>query len=37
MTNDPEPHSISWLAQDYIRHMLHHLHQILQLEPVTYP
>ena len=36
-TDDPEPHSIAWLAQDYIRHLLHHLHQILKLEPVSYP
>jgi len=37
MTNDPEPHSISWLAEDYIKHHLHHLHQVLQLDPVPYP
>jgi hypothetical protein len=37
MTDDPEPHSIATLAQDYIKHLLHHLHQILQLEPVPYP
>jgi len=30
-------HSIDWLAQDYIRHMKHHLHQILDLSPVAYP
>ena len=30
-------HSIRWLAQDYIRHLLHHLHQVLELEPVVYP
>jgi len=29
-------HSIQWLAQDYIRHLLHHLHQVLDLEPVPY-
>jgi len=32
-----EPHTIKWLAQDYIRHLLHHLHQILNLEPASYP
>jgi len=32
-----EPHTIKWLAQDYIRHLLHHLHQILNLEPANYP
>lgn len=30
-------HSIEWLAADYNRHLLHHLHQILSLEPVAYP
>jgi DinB superfamily len=37
MTNDPEPHSIAWLAEDYIKHLLHHLHQILRLDPAPYP
>lgn len=31
-----ELHSIEWLATDYIRHMKHHLHQVLNLEPVQY-
>lgn len=35
--NGSEMHSIEWLARDYIKHMLHHLHQILDLEPVAYP
>ena len=30
-------HSIKWLAADYNRHLLHHLHQVLHLEPVPYP
>ena len=30
-------HSIKWLAADYNKHLLHHLHQILHLEPVSYP
>ena len=30
-------HSIEWLAQDYLRHLLHHLHQVLELEPIPYP
>ncbi|MBL7739448.1 MAG: DinB family protein [Chitinophagaceae bacterium] len=30
-------HSIEWLAEDYIRHLKHHLHQVLDLEPVAYP
>jgi hypothetical protein len=30
-------HDLRWLAQDYIRHLLHHLHQVLDLEPVAYP
>ena len=36
-TNDAEPHSIEWLAADYIKHLLHHLHQVLNLEPIAYP
>jgi hypothetical protein len=30
-------HSIEWLAQDYNKHLLHHLHHLLGLEPVAYP
>ena len=30
-------HSIQWLAEDYIKHLRHHLHQVLELEPVAYP
>lgn len=30
-------HSIHWLAADYNKHLLHHLHQILKLEPLPYP
>ena len=32
-----ERHTIEWLANDYNKHLLHHLHQILDLEPVAYP
>jgi hypothetical protein len=32
-----EIHTISWLARDYLRHLLHHMHHILELEPVSYP
>ena len=32
-----EAHSIEWLAEDYIKHLKHHLHQVLNLEPVPYP
>lgn len=32
-----EVHSIKWLAADYNKHLLHHLHQVLHLEPVAYP
>jgi hypothetical protein len=32
-----ETHTIKWLAADYNKHLLHHLHQVLQLEPVAYP
>jgi len=30
-------HDLRWLADDYIKHLLHHLHQVLDLEPVAYP
>ena len=29
-------HTIEWLAKDYIKHLLHHLHVVLNLEPVAY-
>jgi hypothetical protein len=29
-------HTIEWLAQDYNKHLLHHLHQVLDLEPIPY-
>jgi len=32
-----ELHDLRWLAEDYIKHLLHHLHQVLDLEPVAYP
>ena len=30
-------HTIEWLAKDYIKHMKHHLHQALGLDPIAYP
>lgn len=30
-------HSLSWLATDYILHLKHHLHQVLELEEIAYP
>ncbi len=30
-------HTIEWLAQDYIKHLRHHMHVVLELEPVAYP
>jgi hypothetical protein len=36
-TNDDLPHTIEWLAGDYIRHLLHHLHQVCDQEPAPYP
>ena len=30
-------HTIEWLASDYNKHLLHHLHHLLDLEPVAYP
>lgn len=29
-------HTIEWLASDYNKHLLHHLHQVLDLEPIAY-
>jgi hypothetical protein len=29
-------HTIEWLAEDYIRHLKHHMHQVLELEPFVY-
>ena len=29
-------YSLSWLAEDYVKHLLHHLHHILELEAVAY-
>jgi len=28
--------SIAYLAKDYVAHLMHHLHQILELEPIEY-
>ena len=30
-------HTIEWLAKDYIKHMKHHLHQVLNLTSIAYP
>ncbi len=35
-TNDQKQHTIEWLAEDYIKHLLHHLHQVLDSEPIEY-
>ncbi|MBC7875437.1 MAG: DinB family protein [Ferruginibacter sp.] len=32
-----ELHTIEWLAVDYIKHLRHHIHQVLDLDPVAYP
>ncbi len=32
-----QPHTLEWVAADYCNHLLHHLHQILDLEPIAYP
>jgi hypothetical protein len=32
-----QPQTLEWVAADYCNHLLHHLHQILDLEPVAYP
>lgn len=33
----PDAHTIEWLANDYINHLKHHMHQLLGKEPVVYP
>jgi hypothetical protein len=32
-----DAHTVEFLATDYIRHLKHHLHQVLDMEPATYP
>lgn len=32
-----EIHTIEWLAEDYIKHLQHHMHYVLGLEPIAYP
>jgi hypothetical protein len=32
-----DSHTLEWLAEDYLKHLKHHLHQVLQLEPIAYP
>ena len=31
-----ELHTIEWLAHDYLKHLKHHMHQVLGLEPFPY-
>lgn len=30
-------HTLEWLAIDYIKHLKHHMHVVLELEPFAYP
>jgi hypothetical protein len=30
-------YTIEWLAKDYNKHLLHHLHMVLEMEEVVYP
>lgn len=32
-----QPQTLTWVAADYCNHLLHHLHQILDLDPLAYP
>jgi hypothetical protein len=32
-----QPQTLEWVAADYCNHLLHHLHQILDLDPIAYP
>lgn len=36
-TMKEQTQSLEWVAADYVNHLLHHLHQILDLEPIAYP
>jgi hypothetical protein len=31
------PQTMEWVAADYCNHLLHHVHQILDLDPIAYP
>jgi hypothetical protein len=31
------PRTIGWLTEDYLKHLRHHVHQVLGLEEVVYP
>ncbi|HVS94989.1 MAG TPA: DinB family protein [Puia sp.] len=31
-----QPQTLKWVAADYCNHLLHHLHQILDLDPIAY-
>ncbi|MBS1600714.1 MAG: DinB family protein [Bacteroidetes bacterium] len=37
ITDSEREHTIAFLAEDYIKHLRHHLHQVLDLEAVPYP
>lgn len=30
-------HTLEWLAHDYVKHLKHHIHQVLSLNPIAYP
>ena len=32
-----ESQTVQWLAADYIKHLRHHIHQVLDLSPFAYP
>jgi hypothetical protein len=35
-TDQRELHSLKWIAEDYLIHLKHHMHHILELQPVAY-
>ena len=35
--NTGAAYTIEWLAEDYIKHLRYHMHQVLNLEPLAYP
>ena len=32
-----DSHSLEWLAEDYLKHLRHHMHKVLELDDVAYP
>lgn len=37
LCKSPDPHTLRWLAEDYIKHLRHHMQEVLHMDPVPYP